>query len=500
MATVSGTNGPLAFVRSVTCPSNPQAGGLQIYRINPDATGFQDLSQSACSGYSDQYPRWSPDGSRIAFVRCCPDGVNQVYVMKADGSSQTRLSTGRFDNPGQLAWSPTGDHIAFSQAGSIWIMNADGSDPTQVPNTSGADTQYGLAWSPDGTKIAFSEFTTSDHEEDIYTISPTGSGLTNITKGSGVGSFGVDWSPSGDQILTTRFTGICHFNSDVWVVNLDGSPATHVTCGGATVDRGTAVWSPDGTMVAFGSSGAVYVVNADGSNEAPFTAGYEPSWGVPSSPPVQPPGTPTSDFFTPSRLTSGAGPTVPEQTAWTASPTAGVTYQLQQQVNGGSWTTIYTGAAPRFTSHLSFGDTYGFQVRAVNGSSASAWQPADGFTVVGRQQTAFSTTGAWTATSNTKLWGGSAMFTKAAGASASISFTGRAFALIGSMGSGNGSARLYVDGAQTATLSEHASAATFRSAVGSWGTTSSGSHTVKIVNSATSGHPRFNLDGLVVFQ
>jgi hypothetical protein len=149
---------------------------------------------------------------------------------------------------------------------------------------------------------------------------------------------------------------------------------------------------------------------------------------------------------------------------------------------------------------VSFGDTYGFQVRAVKGSSSSAWQPATSFTVVGRQQTAFSTTGKWAATSSTNLWGGSAMFSKASGASASMSFTGRAFAIIGDTGPGNGSAKVYVDGALTATVSEHATSTTYRNIVGHWSADTSAGHTLEIVNSATSGHPRFDLDGLVVFR
>ena len=68
------------------------------------------------------------------------------------------------------------------------------------------------------------------------------------------------------------------------------------------------------------------------------------------------------------------------------------------------------------------------------------------------------------------------------------------------MGSGNGSASLFVDGTLNATLNEHATATSYRNIVGRWGWTSTGTHTIKIVNSATKGHPRFDLDGVVVFQ
>jgi hypothetical protein len=253
-------------------------------------------------------------------------------------------------------------------------------------------------------------------------------------------------------------------------------------------------------MIAFGSNGAIYLMNADGSNEAPLAAGFEPSWGVPSSPPIQPPGTPAPRFFVPSSLTAGSAPVVPVRVQWTPSPTAGVAYQLQEQVSGGSWTTLYTGTTPRFATQLAFGDTYNFQVRASMGGTSSAWQGGASFSVLGLQESAFSTTGTWTAASNTKLWGGMGEYTKAGGASAALSFTGRAFAIIGSRAPGNGSAKLYVDSTLNATLNEHAATTSYRDIVGSWASASTGGHTLKIVNSATSGHPRFDLDGVVVFH
>ena len=57
-------------------------------------------------------PTWSPDGSKIAF-HSTRDGNNEIYVMNADGSGQTRLT----NNPaaGLLpAWSPDGIKIAFT--------------------------------------------------------------------------------------------------------------------------------------------------------------------------------------------------------------------------------------------------------------------------------------------------------------------------------------------------------------------------------------------------
>jgi TolB protein len=66
-----------------------QEGGFQIHAINPD--GSQD-SQLTTAG-SNEHPRWSPDGRFIAFSSS-RDGREAIYIMRADGTGQTRISRG----------------------------------------------------------------------------------------------------------------------------------------------------------------------------------------------------------------------------------------------------------------------------------------------------------------------------------------------------------------------------------------------------------------------
>src|SRR5437773_28366 len=104
---------------------------------------------------------------QIAFVSD-RDGNDEVYVMNADGSSPTRLTSSPpdWDGAGEAAWSPDGSKIALTRASTgpycdpdglcssvtdyvISIMNADGTGIHNLASGSGA------AWSPDGTRIAF---------------------------------------------------------------------------------------------------------------------------------------------------------------------------------------------------------------------------------------------------------------------------------------------------------------------------------------------------------
>jgi TolB protein len=62
------------------------------------------VAACACRG---QLPDWSPDGSKIA-----PPGFGRIFVMNADGSNPTQLTFGPGDDFG-AAWSPDGSQIAF---------------------------------------------------------------------------------------------------------------------------------------------------------------------------------------------------------------------------------------------------------------------------------------------------------------------------------------------------------------------------------------------------
>src|SRR2546421_124121 len=91
---------------------------------------------------------------RISFLTI-RDGNIEVYVMNADGSGQTRLTSG----PGNSlfpSFSPDGSKIAFTSDRDgdkeIYVMNADGSGQIRLTNSVGDDTYP--TFSPDG-KIAF---------------------------------------------------------------------------------------------------------------------------------------------------------------------------------------------------------------------------------------------------------------------------------------------------------------------------------------------------------
>ena len=97
------------------------------------------------------WPKFSPDGSRIAFESGSP---LQVWTVAADGSDRQQITQNGGEFP---CWSPDGKWIAFTSNRSgnydIYVVSADGGEEIQI--TTSPNHEVRPAWSLDGKKIAF---------------------------------------------------------------------------------------------------------------------------------------------------------------------------------------------------------------------------------------------------------------------------------------------------------------------------------------------------------
>jgi len=170
------------------------SGGLiafysgELYVMRPDGMGARPITR-----VEGEYPSWSADGQRIAFMSAQPgargsDPNYDVFVANRDGSQLRQLT----DWPGEdgwPAWSPDGRSIAFSTTHGAdgrgryrtYVMEADGSDKRLI--TRGVSGGFPV-WSPDGNAIMFSD----DHDQ-LWVVRPDGSGLRALP----IKGWLVDW-------------------------------------------------------------------------------------------------------------------------------------------------------------------------------------------------------------------------------------------------------------------------------------------------------------------
>jgi Tol biopolymer transport system component len=100
-------------------------------------------------GMSANNPRWSPDGSQIAFQAQNPGTIQKVYLMSADGGPPRQVANGASgDYEADANWSPDGKSLIFSRVG-VGVERVDLStkQTTLIP---GSEQLHSASWSPSG--------------------------------------------------------------------------------------------------------------------------------------------------------------------------------------------------------------------------------------------------------------------------------------------------------------------------------------------------------------
>lgn len=193
-------------------------------------------------------PAFSPDGSRIAFVRARSDGLEPVLHVKLVGSESAIALAADGELP---AWAPDGGHVAFVRR----VRGAESShwEIQEVPALGGATRRladladrrpYGLARSPDGRRLAFGWSEQPGAPYGIFVVDlATGSRRRLTRPPSGTGGDGdPTWSPDGRTLAFVRNT----FGTiqDLYTVPAAGGEARRITPASRKIPD--VVWSPDG--------------------------------------------------------------------------------------------------------------------------------------------------------------------------------------------------------------------------------------------------------------
>jgi Tol biopolymer transport system component len=260
------------------------------------------------NAWGDGFPSLSPDGRTIVFdstrlrTEGAPPNTSDLFLMDADGSSQTHLVPGS-----SATWSPDGTSIAFhasaSGAGSpiktdpgaattdsdIFVLSVtnfrtNNARPKNITNSPAA-IDDDPDWSPDGTKIVFTSHAAGDDPinsatAELYVIDADGKGKPARLTNNSEEERAPAWSPDGKRILFQCRKGsppqgraVATF--ELCVMNADGTGLTRLTTN--TVPELTPSWSPDGRQIVFHrpvggpAQFQLFVINADGTGEKQLT-------------------------------------------------------------------------------------------------------------------------------------------------------------------------------------------------------------------------------------
>ena len=275
-------NGKIAF-------TSDRDGNREIYVMNADGSSQTRITNNSIS---DDHPTWSPNGKRIAFISQRQTGEYAIFLMNADGTGKTEITTVNYQ-PSQyygtgwtISWSPDGSRLVFvnvqGNVGSLYIVNADGTNRRFLTNG------YNPAWSPDGAKILFIR---GAFPWTLHTIKPDGTDLRTLPPLPNYYNWYYDatWSPTGSEIAITAFDAA---NEVIFIANADGSNPRefHSQCSELSLGCSRLAapsWSPDGRSIAFLSWGLqsgieIYVKDIAGGESRRLTDtggnNSDPSW------------------------------------------------------------------------------------------------------------------------------------------------------------------------------------------------------------------------------
>ena len=212
---------------------------------------------------------------------------------------------------------------------------------------------------------------------------------------------------------------------------------------------------------------------------------------------------PTQRFVAGTTVSSGQVPAVVSWSGHAGSEDlAG--YTLDRSVDGGPWTGVGTDIPGTSVIGLvTAGHTYRHRVTAVDveaHESLPAIGPTTRVAVYSEANGRVSYAGSWSTLKSAVFWGSAARTSTRAGATASITFTGRSIAWVARSGPDRGKAEVYVNGTKVATVDLYSK--TYQRQriawAGSWSSSASRKVTIRVVG--TKGHPRVDIDAFVTMS
>jgi len=228
------------------------------------------------------------ENGRISFARYDADGFQQIWTANPDLTAAEQLTAGSGVNNISSAWAPDNSRIAFDSDRSgtgvdIFTTAPDGADVVKL-----TDGGFNVTptYSPAGDRLVFESDRSSSPtaDEGIYRMRSDGTHRRLLVRAADLGVYitaGPRYSPDGAMIAFTgvrrprdlkggRASNLAGASGAVFLMNADGSGAHRLTAWGHNTSMDVE-WSPDGSMLAFetdwrsGAGPELYVVRPDGT-------------------------------------------------------------------------------------------------------------------------------------------------------------------------------------------------------------------------------------------
>ena len=246
-------------------------GPARIVRLSLETMEKEWLTSPREGTLGDGDPAFSPDGTRLAFVRSGSGrstiGDLDVWVQPVEGGNARRLTFKEYDSCGDLAWTPGGMEVLFSagpltEFSRVFRVRVTGGEPELVAGMG----EWAAALSVRGTRATYVQVVRAPPARIWRVPGPSAARCDRapevLIESSG-SDVNPDWSPDGRRIA---FESTRDGQYNIWTCDSDGSHPLQLT--NFKKQTGTPRWSPDGRTIAFDSLEAgdwnVYLIDADG--------------------------------------------------------------------------------------------------------------------------------------------------------------------------------------------------------------------------------------------
>jgi Tol biopolymer transport system component/DNA-binding winged helix-turn-helix (wHTH) protein len=254
-----------------------------IYSLQLDTLQAQRLTNPPQLSDGDYTPAFSPDGTRIAFLRGSEGAVRDIFIAGADGTSPRQVTFDKRFISG-VTWSADSSELIFSsdRGGkfSLWRVGVNGGEPQRLPV--GGEDAFSPAISRHGNHLAYTQRSAkwSIVRVNLKNLQAKDA-FSRVLSSTQQDSF-AHFSPDSSRIA---FQSVRSGTQEIWLASIDGTNLVKLTSFEGPL-TGSPNWSPDGRQLAFDSrpkgQSHIYVTNVEGGVPRAVTEGayndIVPSW------------------------------------------------------------------------------------------------------------------------------------------------------------------------------------------------------------------------------